>query len=266
MKEAAARIKINKLLEAAGWRFFADANGPANIQLETHAKLTIQVLDALGENFKKTGKGFIDFLLLDLKGFPFIVLEAKAEDKNPLVGKEQARKYARSQNCRFVILSNGNLHYFWDLERGNPYLITWFPSPDSVLAAAKIVPDRTRIIAERVAEDYVVITQRPTYASEAAWINKAEREGFIRANKLRFLRPYRFRALHALIQAIKDGKDRFLFEMATGTGKTLTAAAVIKLFLRTANAVAFCSSWIVSNWKIRRGRPSSSISRTISKP
>ena len=25
MKEAAARIKINKLLENAGWRFFADA-------------------------------------------------------------------------------------------------------------------------------------------------------------------------------------------------------------------------------------------------
>lgn len=236
MKEAAARIKINKLLEAAGWRFLADASGPANIQLETHAKLTIQALDSLGENFEKTGKGFIDFLLLDSKGFPFIVLEAKSEDKNPLVGKEQARKYARSQNCRFVILSNGNLHYFWDLERGNPYLITSFPSPDSVLAAAKVVPDRTRIIAERVAEDYVVLTQRPTYASEAAWINQIEREGFIRANKLRFLRPYQLRALHALIQAIKDGKDRFLFEMATGTGKTLTAAAVIKLFLRTANA------------------------------
>ena len=35
---------------------------------------------------------------------------------------------------------------------------------------------------------------------------------------------------------MKDGKDRFLFEMATGTGKTLTAAAVIKLFLRSGNA------------------------------
>ena len=34
MKEATARIKINKLLEVAGWRFFADANGPANFQLE----------------------------------------------------------------------------------------------------------------------------------------------------------------------------------------------------------------------------------------
>ena len=30
-------------------------------------------------------------------------------------------KEAKSQNCRCVILSNGNLHYFWDLERGNPH-------------------------------------------------------------------------------------------------------------------------------------------------
>ena len=37
-------------------------------------------------------------------------------------------------------------------------------------------------------------------------------------------------------QAVKNGNDRFLFEMATGTGKTLTAAAVIKLFLRSGNA------------------------------
>ena len=32
-KEAKARIKINKLLETAGWRFFDDENGPANIQV-----------------------------------------------------------------------------------------------------------------------------------------------------------------------------------------------------------------------------------------
>jgi len=133
MKEAAARIRINKLLEAAGWRFFADANGHANIRLEAGVTVTKQELDNLGENFEKTTRGFIDFLLVNEKGFPFIVLEAKAEDKNPLTGKEQARKYARSQNCRFVILSNGNLHYFLDLERGNPYVITSFPRPDSVI-------------------------------------------------------------------------------------------------------------------------------------
>ena len=36
--------------------------------------------------------------------------------------------------------------------------------------------------------------------------------------------------------AVRKGQTRFLFEMATGTGKTLTAAAVIKLFMRTVNA------------------------------
>ena len=114
MKEATARIKINKLLETAGWRFFSENKAPANICLELSVKIKESDLNALGENFENTERGFIDFLLLNEKGFPFIVLEAKAEDKTPLLGKEQARKYARSQNCRFVILSNGNLHYFWD--------------------------------------------------------------------------------------------------------------------------------------------------------
>ena len=36
-------------------------------------------------------------------------------------------------------------------------------------------------------------------------------------------------------RAVQDGSGRFLFEMATGIGKTLTAA-VIKLFLRLDNA------------------------------
>lgn len=108
MKEATARIKINKLLEAAGWRFFGDENGPANIRLEPAVAVKSADLDAMGENFERAERGFVDFLLLDPRSFPLIVLEAKAEDKNPLVGKEQARKYAKSQNCRFVTLSSGS--------------------------------------------------------------------------------------------------------------------------------------------------------------
>lgn len=236
MKEATARIKINKLLEAAGWRFFGDGNGPANIRLEPSVVLKQTDLDALGENFEKPAKGFVDFLLLDEKGFPLLVLEAKASDKNPLVGKEQARKYARSQNCRFVILSNGNLHYFWDLERGNPYVITSFPTPDSVSGYRKVAPNPQRLVTEQVGDDYIVLTLRPGYQAEAGWKNEDERPAYIQANKLRFLRPYQLKAIHSLQSAVKDGQDRFLFEMATGTGKTLTAAAVIKLFLRSGNA------------------------------
>ncbi len=40
-KEATARIKINKLLEKAGWRFFADGNASANIQLEPSVSLKL---------------------------------------------------------------------------------------------------------------------------------------------------------------------------------------------------------------------------------
>ncbi len=235
-KEAKARILINDLLRRSRWRFFDDGSGPANIALEAHVKLKKKTLDDLGDDFEKAERGFVDFLLLDTKGFPLIILEAKAEDKNPLVAKEQARKYAKSQNCRFVILSNGNLHYFWDLERGNPYVITSFPTPDSVIGYQKVTPNPERLIEEQVGKDYIVRTQRPNYQAEAGWRNEAERPGYIQANKLRFLRPYQIKAIHSLQAAVGEGKDRFLFEMATGTGKTLTAAAVIKLFLRSSNA------------------------------
>ena len=182
LKEATARIKINKLLESAGWQFFADGDAPANIRLEAGVTLKKPDLDGLGDDFEKTGKGYVDFLLLDSRGFPLIVLEAKSEDKNPLAGKEQARRYARSQNCRFVILSNGNLHYFWDLERGNPYIITSFPSPDSVASYQRVTPNPERLINERVEADYIVLSQRPNYASAAAWKNEDERPGFIEDN------------------------------------------------------------------------------------
>ena len=235
-KEAAARIKINKLLEEAGWRFFAEGNKPANIQLESKVAISERDLDALGVDFEKASKGFADFLLLNDNGVPLIVLEAKSEVKNPLVGKEQARRYARSLNCRFVILSNGNLHYFWDLERGNPYIITAFPKPDSVAGYQRTVSDPEMLVKEPIGEDYVALTQNPRYAADAGWRNEAERPQYIQASKLRFLRHYQLQAVRALQQAVKGGNDRFLFEMATGTGKTLTAAAVIKLFLRTGNA------------------------------
>ena len=224
-KEARARIKINRALEASGWRFFDSAEGPANIVLEPSVKLTETAVNELGEDFEKTSKGFIDFLLLDANGRPFAVLEAKRESLDPLVGKEQARRYAKSQNCRFIILSNGNLHYLWDLERGNPHIITVLPKPDSLLAAEKLIPNPEALVSEKVDGDYIVLTQRPGYKQEAGWTNEAEREAFIKNNGLRFMRDYQVRAVHKLQEAVKKGSHRFLFEMATGTGKTLNAPA-----------------------------------------
>lgn len=235
-KEAKARIKINTLLKEAGWRFFDDESGPANIVLENNAKLTKQAVDDLGNDFDKTKNGFIDFLLLDEKGFPYVVLEAKSEDKDPLDGKEQARRYAQSQNVRFVILSNGNIHYFWDLERGNPCLITQFPTQESLKHLVTYKPDTKKLAEEEISEDYIALTQNPSYQKDPRWQDEALRQSLIKESDLKFLRPYQLRAIQSLQESANHGNDRYLFEMATGTGKTLTCAAVIKLFLKTGNA------------------------------
>jgi len=234
--EAQARIKINKLLEAAGWRLLDSAEGKANVLLENRATITHAGLDKLGNDFEKVKAGYIDFLLIDDKGFPLAVLEAKAESINPLAGKEQARKYARSQDCRFVILSNGNLHYFWDLSQGNPEVITQFPNPDSIGQRRRYLPNSAKLASEKVEMDYIALSRMPDYARNPGWLDKKQRAAFEKREGLRFLRDYQLRAVHALQKSAGKGNNRFLFEMATGTGKTLTAAALIKLFLRTGNA------------------------------
>lgn len=235
-KEATARIKINRLLEEAGWRFFDDDSGPANIVLEPNTKITEKQIDAFGDDFETVKNGFIDFLLLDGDGRALIVLEAKSEGKNPLSAKEQARRYAREQNARFIILSNGNIHYLWDLKQGNPSVISKFPSPDAIKDHHQFQPDADRLASEVVERDYIALTQMPGYAQEAGWKNEAEQPAFIEKNKLRFLREYQKKAVNAVQRDVKKGAVRFLFEMATGTGKTLTSAAIIKLFLKTGNA------------------------------
>lgn len=58
-KEAKARIKINKLLEQAGWRLIDTPEGSANVKLEGGIKF-----EDLGENFENTRRGFVDYLLL----------------------------------------------------------------------------------------------------------------------------------------------------------------------------------------------------------
>ncbi len=47
-KEATSRIKINKLLEAAGWRFFPEGSLRANFPLNSPCDQVIR-LEALGE-------------------------------------------------------------------------------------------------------------------------------------------------------------------------------------------------------------------------
>ena len=230
--EAKARIKINKLLEESGWHFVDDANQKANVILENN----IKIAERFGEEFTKRKNGFADYVLQDEQSFPIGVVEAKAEGIHPLAGKEQARTYAQNYNCRFIILSNGNLHYLWDLWLGSPRIIQKFPRLEEIRQFDDFKPTSKTLVNEIVEDDYIAKTQNPFYDQNPRWKDENLREKYIEENKLRFLRKYQKRAIERIQEEVKQGKDRFLFEMATGTGKTMTSAAVIKLFLRSGNA------------------------------
>jgi len=153
-KEASARIKINKLLDESGWRFEDSEMGKSNIRLEAGVKIS-----EVGNDFENTSNGFIDFLLLDKDARPLVVVEAKRESIDPLSAKEQARNYARNINARFIILSNGNLHYFWDIKHGNPDLISRFPTQDSITQYEKYTPN-PKELAQTNLDEIILLSRR----------------------------------------------------------------------------------------------------------
>ena len=234
--EPLARIKINRLLEESGWRFEDSDLGPANIALEAGVKYK-----DLGDDFENAvtsdgRRGSVDFMLLDKDKKPLVVLEAKRKDIEPLAAKEQARNYARNCGARFVILSNGNIHYFWDTKHGNPETITRFPTPESITQFKSYEPNPNELASLEVNQNYIISTQMPTFASDPDFKDSNKITNFFKKNNLKQMRPYQVQALKSIQEAAKNGSQRFLFEMATGTGKTLISAAVIKMFLKSGNA------------------------------
>jgi type I restriction enzyme R subunit len=227
-KEAQARIKINHLLEIAGWRLVDSEKGRANIDLETKTDL--------GDDFENISDGFIDYLLLDDSQKPIAVLEAKRESIPPLSAKEQAREYANSVHARYIILSNGNTHYFWDMKFGNPEPISSFPTLESLQEDTKWIPDVETLAKEEVRNNYIALSQKPTFEDDPDYKDQNTRRAYLEKNKLKVLRNYQVKAIKSIQESAKQGNSRFLLEMATGTGKTLTCAAIIKLFLKTRNA------------------------------
>jgi len=211
--EPDARIIIDKLLREAGWIMPGD-DQPPNVTTEI-----------------KNDAGEADYVLLDSRGFPLCAIEAKRSAKSPLVGKEQARGYADSLKCRFILLSNSIQHYLWDLDQGSPFVIEQFPS-QAQLEIRKNEFNPSIDEHEDIENDYVTLTQFPKYRQHPDYLDEENKEDFINKNKLKFLRDYQLNAVHAVQKGIKEGKDRFLLEMATGTGKTLTSTAIMKMFLR----------------------------------
>lgn len=236
-KEALARIKINNKLEKAGWRFFATKEGPANISLELKTKIEIKNpndLNNIDESYTNSRMGFADYILKDEYNRPLLVLEAKRSKINPLSAKEQAREYAESLGAKYIILSNGELDYLWDIECGNPKVITDYPTYESLKSYMSVTKDVNVVKNMEIDEFYVATSQEPALLTNPLWkTNKDEVKKYCFEHDIRILRPYQLKAIQSVQNAIVEGKERFLLEMATGTGKTLTSAGIVKMFLRS---------------------------------
>jgi type I restriction enzyme R subunit len=232
--EAQARVTINKMLEEAGWRFLPDGNGNReNVILEHRLSgRTFSPNADLGQDFERAPEGFVDYVLLNTDGRAVAVVEAKRESIDPLTAKEQARAYAETLNASHIFLSNGLVHWYWNLRQGNPVKVSRFLPLEELGKASEWRPDPARLASAVVDEHYIAVSQ------DSAWLtySTADREAFMINKKIRLMRDYQLDAVHALQGVAAGGKDRFLFEMATGTGKTLLSAAIAKLYIRTENA------------------------------
>lgn len=192
--EADARILIDKMLEHAGWSITNKA------QVSTE---------------EATADGRADYLLKDTRSRPLAVLEAKRFAVDPYTAKEQAKSYALMLKAPFVFLSNGQEHYFWDYADGDARPVMGFPSQTDLERRANIKAHRKGDIRQSLSLQ--PMPHRFSFKGE-------EVEA----------RPYQLECLQKADATLIAGRRRMLFEMATGTGKTLTIAMLMKRWLQTA--------------------------------
>ena len=139
-----------------------------------------------------------DYVLCDRQGRPMAALEAKRASIDPVTAQDQGRHYAGQLEVPFVFLSNGEEVWFLDRETdAHARMIAGFYSQDDLerrIAARGIRRDLTTVETDRRIVD----------------------------------RDYQIECIDALCGAISRGRRNLLVEMATGTGKTRTAAAFVK--------------------------------------
>ncbi|MGO9531073.1 MAG: DEAD/DEAH box helicase family protein [Syntrophobacteraceae bacterium] len=192
--EADARMVIDKLLEAAGWRI----TNKAQVSTEEAAS-----------------DGRADYLLKDSRSRPLAVLEAKRFAVDPYTAKEQAKAYALTLGAPFVILSNGQEHYFWDYADGDARPIMGFLRQADLERRSNIKLHRKGDI--KLSLELVPLPNQFAFKGEEIEV-----------------RPYQIKCLQKADAALVSGRRRMLFEMATGTGKTLTIAMLMKRWLQSA--------------------------------
>ena len=153
------------------------------------------------------GVGFVDYVLWGDDGKPLALIEAKRTSSSPTKGKQQAKLYADCLEQEFdrrpvIFYSNGYNHWIWDDSTYPPREIEGFLKKDEL----------ERIIFRRTNRKSLdLVSPNPDIAG----------------------RTYQLEALKRIGETFdpKNGRKALLV-MATGTGKTRTAIALVDILMR----------------------------------
>lgn len=151
-------------------------------------------------------KGYADYVLWGRDGKPLAVVEAKKTCKDPNTGRTQAKLYADCLELRFgqrpvMFTTNGFDTFFWDDKGG----------PQRKVSRIFSKTDLERIIERRTSR----------LPLESITISNAITD-----------RYYQQAAIRSVCEEISRGVRKHLLVMATGTGKTRTAASLVDVLSR----------------------------------
>lgn len=147
-----------------------------------------------------------DYVLTDRHGRALAVIEAKRSAINPADAAAQGRAYAEQLKVPYVFLANAGEILFWEYEReAFPRRVRTFFSQEDL---------ERRFATRQVQVDPLTVAIDKNIAG----------------------RDYQMECIDALCREMRQGRRKLLVEMATGTGKTRMAAALIKRLFE-ANAI-----------------------------
>jgi Type I site-specific restriction-modification system, R (restriction) subunit and related helicases len=147
---------------------------------------------------------YADYLLLDSAGAPLAIIEAKRTSRDPHLGQKQAEMYAddiRRQTGKdvFIFLSNGYRIIFWDRERYGPRDVKGFYAREDL---ERLRFQKTQDATQPVEVDTSIVD-----------------------------RPKGIECVKRVVEHFQKGHRKALVVMATGTGKTRVAMAIVKILM-----------------------------------
>ena len=195
---------IDVLLHEQGW----DVSDRSRVWMEVDTKQS----DFAKKNYKTVSETlkndleskYVDYLLLDRFGAPLAIVEAKRTSKDPHLGQKQAEMYAddiKHQTGKdvFIFLSNGYEIIFWDRLRYSPRTVKGFYARD----------DLERLRFQRMQDASSPIEVDTSIVDRAKGVECVKR----------------------VVEHLQKGNRKALIVMATGTGKTRVAMAIIKILM-----------------------------------